>query len=119
MEVEAEVDGDSLLFYVAIIVPQMPSSRINGMVNLISMRRAKERHLIFGACWRHCSTLCKIFTENQIFTRVDLPVCSGPTNTAKWNLEKWTKDTQKIMAPMKWMRNRNFEGSKSYRKKIL
>ena len=44
-------DGDSLRFYVAIIVPQMPLSKIDGMVNLISAQRAKERHLIFGACW--------------------------------------------------------------------
>ena len=29
-------DGDSLRFYVAITVPQMPLSKINGMVNLIS-----------------------------------------------------------------------------------
>ena len=43
-------DGDSLHFYVAITVPQMPLSEIDGMVNLISERWAKERHLIFGAC---------------------------------------------------------------------
>ena len=29
-------DGDSLHFYVAIIVPQMPLSKIDGMVNLTS-----------------------------------------------------------------------------------
>ena len=52
-------DHDSLHFYVAIIVPQMPLSEIDGMVNLISMRRAKERHLIFGACWWHCSARSK------------------------------------------------------------
>ena len=43
-------DGDSLRFNVAITLPQMPLSEINGVVNLFSMRRAKERHLIFGAC---------------------------------------------------------------------
>ena len=48
-------DGDSLRFYVAITVPQMPLSKINGMVILISERRTKERHLIFGSCWRDCS----------------------------------------------------------------
>ena len=64
---DGDGDGDSLLFYVAIILSQMPLSEIDGKVNLISTRRAKERHLIFGACWRHCSALCKIFTENQIF----------------------------------------------------
>ena len=112
-------DGDSLRFYVAIIVPQMPLSEIDGMVNLISAQRAKERHQIFGVCWRHGSVRCEIFAENQIFARVDLPVCLGPTNTAKWNPEKWTKETQKLMAPLEWRINRNFEGSKSYREKIL
>ena len=53
-------DDDSLRFYEAIIVPQMPLSKINVMVNLISTRRAKERHLIFGACWRHYSAWCEI-----------------------------------------------------------
>jgi hypothetical protein len=43
----------------------------------------------------------------------------GPTNTAKWNPEKWTKETQKLMAILEWRRNRNFEGSKYYRKKII
>ena len=56
-------DDDSLRFYVEIIVPQMPLSEIDGMVNLISARRAKARHLIFGACWRHCSARCKIFAK--------------------------------------------------------
>ena len=53
-------DGDSLRFYVAITLPQMPLSEIDGVVNLFSMRRAKERHLIFGACWRDCSAWCEI-----------------------------------------------------------
>ena len=53
-------DGDSLCFCVAITLPQMPLSEIDGVVNLFSMRRAKERHLIFGACWRDCSALCEI-----------------------------------------------------------
>jgi hypothetical protein len=81
---------------VAITVPQMLLSEIDGMVNVISARRAKERHLIFGACWWHCSARCEIFTESQIFAQADLPVCLGPTNTAKWNLKKWTKETQKL-----------------------
>ena len=110
-------DGDSLHFYVAITVPQMPLSKIDGMVNLISTWKAKERHLFFSACWRHYSARCEIFAGNQIFARANLLVCSGPTNTAKWNPEKWTKETQKLMAPLEWMRNENFEGSKSYRKK--
>ena len=42
-------DGDSLCFYVAITLPQMPLYKIDGVVNLFSTRRAKERHLIFGA----------------------------------------------------------------------
>ena len=103
----------------AITVPQMPSSKIDGMVNLISAWRAKERHLIFGACWWHYSAQCKIFTENQILAWADLLVYSGPMNTTKWNPEKLTKETQKVKAPLEWRRKRNFEGSKSYRKKIL
>jgi len=90
----------------------MPLSKIDGMVNLFSMQRAKERHLIFGACWRHCLSRCKSFAKNQFFARADLPVCSGPTNTAKWNPNKWTKETQKL-DPLEWRRNNNFEGSKS------
>ena len=53
-------DGDSLHFYVAISLPQMPLSEIDGVVNLFSARRAKERHLIFGACWWDCSVRCEI-----------------------------------------------------------
>ena len=53
-------DGDSLRFYVAITLPQMPLSEIDGVVNLFSVLRAKERHLIFGACWRDCSARCEI-----------------------------------------------------------
>ena len=34
-------DGDSLHFYMAIAVPQMLLYKIDGMVNLISERRAK------------------------------------------------------------------------------
>ena len=41
-------DSDSLRFYVAITLPQMPLFEIDGVVNLFSMWRAKERHLIFG-----------------------------------------------------------------------
>ena len=53
-------DNDSLRFYVAIILAQMPLSEIDGVVNLFSMQRAKERHLIFGACWRDCLAWFKI-----------------------------------------------------------
>jgi hypothetical protein len=53
--------GDhSLCFYVAITLPQMPLSEIDGVVNLFSARRSKERHLIFGACWQDCSARCEI-----------------------------------------------------------
>jgi hypothetical protein len=45
-------DSDSLRFYVVITLPQMSLFEIDGVVNLFSARRAKERHLIFGACWR-------------------------------------------------------------------
>ena len=47
-------DNDSLCFYVAITIPQISLSKINGVVNQFSARRAKERDLIFGLCWRHC-----------------------------------------------------------------
>ena len=53
-------DNNSLLFYVAITLPQMPLSKIDDLINLFFMRRAKERHLIFGACWRDCSARCEI-----------------------------------------------------------
>jgi hypothetical protein len=53
-------DSDSLCFYVAITLPQMPLSKIDGVVNLFSVRREKERHLIFSACWRDCSVWCEI-----------------------------------------------------------
>jgi hypothetical protein len=53
-------DVDSLRFYVAITLPQMPLSEIDGMVNLFSARRAKERHLIFGTCWQDCLAWCEI-----------------------------------------------------------
>ena len=53
-------DGDSLRFYVAITLLQIPLSKIDGVVNLFSTQRAKERHQIFGACWRDCSAWCKI-----------------------------------------------------------
>ena len=45
------VDDDSLHFYVAIKIPQIPLSEIDGMVNLFFVWRAKERHLIFSAYW--------------------------------------------------------------------
>ena len=53
-------DGDSLRFYVAIILQKMPLSEIDGVVNLFSVWRAKERPLIFGACWWDCSAWCEI-----------------------------------------------------------
>ena len=55
-----EAETATLRFYVAIILPQMPLSEIDGVVNLFSTGRAKERHLIFGACWRDCSARCEI-----------------------------------------------------------
>ena len=53
-------DDDSLRFYVAITILQMPLSEIDGVVNLFSTQRAKERHLIFGACWRDYSARYEI-----------------------------------------------------------
>ena len=38
-------DDDSLRFYVAITIPQIPLSKIDGVVNQFSMRRAKEREI--------------------------------------------------------------------------
>ena len=38
-------DGDSLCFYVAITISQIPLSEIDGVVNQFSMRRAKEREI--------------------------------------------------------------------------
>ena len=59
-------DDDSLCFSMAITLPQMPLSKIDGVVNLFSAWRAKERHLIFGACWRDCSAWCEIkFLDGQ------------------------------------------------------
>ena len=53
-------DGNSLRFYVAITLPQMPLSEIDGVVNLFSAWREKETHLIFGTCWWDYSTRCEI-----------------------------------------------------------
>ena len=58
--------GDSLCFYVSIALPQMPLSEINGVVNLFSMRRAKERHLTFSVCWWDCSAWCKIKFSGRV-----------------------------------------------------
>ena len=67
-------DDDSLRFYVAITLPQMPLSKIDGVVNLFSTRWAKQRHLIFGACWQDCSARCSAGTE--IFSLVHLFIYS-------------------------------------------
>ena len=53
-------NSDSLCFYVAITLPQMPLSEIDGVVNQFSAWRAKEIHLIFSVCWRDCSARCEI-----------------------------------------------------------
>jgi hypothetical protein len=53
-------DGDSLCFYMAITLPQKPLSEIDGVVNLFFAWRAKDRHLIFGACWQDCLMRCEI-----------------------------------------------------------
>ena len=59
-------DGDSLHFYVAITLPQMPLSEIDSVLNLFSARRAKERHLIFCACWWDCSARCEIKFSGRV-----------------------------------------------------
>jgi hypothetical protein len=68
-------EGDSLRFYVAITLPQMPLSEIDGMINLFSTQRAKERHLIFRC------VLAGLLgaVRNQIFRLADRPVCSVET----------------------------------------
>jgi hypothetical protein len=43
-------DGDSLRFHVAITLPQMSLSEIDGVVSPFFARRAKERHLINFQC---------------------------------------------------------------------
>ena len=53
-------DGDSLRFYVASTIPQMPLSEIDGVVNLFSAWRAKERHLSFSVYWWDCLAWCEI-----------------------------------------------------------
>ena len=57
---DGDGDGDSLRFYVAITLPKMSLSKIDGVVNLFFVWRATERHLIFGACWRDCLEWCEI-----------------------------------------------------------
>ena len=59
-------DSDSLRFYVAITLPHMPLSKIDGMVNQFFPCRAKERHLIFGACWRDCSVWYEIKFSGRV-----------------------------------------------------
>ena len=67
-------DDDSLCFYVAITLPPMPLSKIDGVVNLFSVSRAKERHLIFSALAGLLGAV-----RNQIFGWADRPVCSVET----------------------------------------
>jgi hypothetical protein len=59
-------DGDSLHFYMAITLPQKPLPEIDGVVNLFFVWRAKERHLIVGACCRDCSTRCEIKFSGRV-----------------------------------------------------
>ena len=40
------------------------------------------------------------FRQKSNFRTADLPVYSEPSNTAKWNPEKWTKETQQLMTPL-------------------
>jgi len=44
----------------------MPLSEIDGVVNLFFARRAKERHLISGACWPDCSARCEIKFSGRV-----------------------------------------------------
>ena len=44
-------DDYSLHFYVAITISQILLSKIDGVVNQFSTRRANERDLVFSSCW--------------------------------------------------------------------
>ena len=63
---DGDRDSDSLRFYVAITLPKMPLSEIDGVVYLFSVWRAKERHLIFGVCWWDYSARCS--AETRIYS---------------------------------------------------
>ena len=61
------MEAETVTLCAFITIPQMPFSEIDGVVNLFSARTAKERHLIFGACWQDCSARCEIkFLGGQI-----------------------------------------------------
>ena len=61
-------DNDSLRYYVAITIPQIPLSKIDGVVNQFSARRPKERER--DILVRVGGTVGRgnfIFAQNQIF----------------------------------------------------
>ena len=94
-------DGDSLRFYVAITLPQMPLSEIDGVVNLFSARRAKERHLIFCLCWRDCSVRRKIKflgwqTVPSAQQRPEFWAVCPPENLISHHVEQSRRHTPKI-----------------------
>ena len=76
-------------------IPQIPLSKIDGMVNLNFERRAKERHLIFGACWQDCSEWCEIFVENQNFHADRSPRLFGAHQHCKMESQEMDKRNSK------------------------
>ena len=75
-------DGDSLCCYVAITLPQMPLSQIDGVVSLFFHAEGKRgtsnfwcmlvgllgavANQIFRTCWQDCSSRCP--TETGIYS---------------------------------------------------
>jgi hypothetical protein len=100
---------------VTITVPQMPLSEIDGMVNLISARKAKERSN-FRCVLATLLSAVQNFRRKSNFCAGRSPRLFGAHQHYKMEPEKWTKEIQILMAPLEWRRNKNFEGSKSYRK---
>ena len=68
-------DGDSLCCYVAITLPQMPLSQIDGVVSLFFHAEGKRGTSNF---WCMLVGLLDA-VQNQIFGRADRPVCSAET----------------------------------------
>jgi hypothetical protein len=68
-------DGDSLHFYVAITLPQMPLSEIDGVVNLFFRVEGKRETSNF---WYVLAGLLGA-VRNQIFSQANRPTCSTET----------------------------------------
>ena len=55
----------------------------DSVVNLFSTWKAKERHLIFGACWQDCSAHCEIKFSGHVGLTAR---CTGAVLSRDWNL---------------------------------